>query len=250
MASFLSSGTSDVLRRGAFGLALALPLLTTPVRAQTVQQDGVPSAEEVTIDDTFEVAESIPPDGVVQEVAETEEIQVRPAGERDQPLDFADQDIAEPRVLITEVIIEGIAGHPEQERVEIAAYDAMRVRPGSRVTRDELKGDLDAIYATGWFSDVRIEPTDGPLGVQLVVQVLPNPLLTKVELDPPDSVVPESVIEETFSPDYGRTLNLNELQVRMNMLKQWYSSEGYSLARISGPNRITANGVVQLKVVQ
>ena len=70
-------------------------------------------------------------------------------------------------MLISEVVIEGIAGHPEQERLELAAYDAMGVRPGGRVTRDQLKLDLDAIYATGWFSDVRIEPVDGPLGVKL-----------------------------------------------------------------------------------
>ena len=34
----------------------------------------------------------------------------------------------------------------------------------------------------------------------------------------------------------------------MNALKSWYVDEGYSLARISGPNRITANGKVQLRV--
>ena len=90
---------------------------------------------------------------------------------------------AEPKVLISEVVVRGIEGHPERERLEIAVYDAMATRPGSRVTRSELQGDLSAIYATGWFSDVRIQPVDSPLGVQLVVNVAPNPVLTKVELD-------------------------------------------------------------------
>ena len=90
---------------------------------------------------------------------------------------------AEPKVLISEVVVKGAEGHPEQERLEIAVYDAMATRPGSRVTRSELQNDLSAIYATGWFSDVRIQPVDGPLGVRLVVTVVPNPVLTKVELD-------------------------------------------------------------------
>ena len=59
---------------------------------------------------------------------------------------------AEPRVLISEVVVQGTEGHPEQERMEIAVYDAMGTRPGSRVTRGELQTDLSAIYASGWFS--------------------------------------------------------------------------------------------------
>ena len=155
----------------------------------------------------------------------------------------------QPRVLITEVIIEGIDGHPEQERLELAAYDAMAVRPGSRVTRDELKLDLDAIYSTGWFSDVRIEPINGPLGVQLVVQVMPNPVLTQVVLEPEDNYIEPQVIEDTFSADYGRTLNLSELQLRMKELQKWYADQGYSLARVSGPTRVSPDGVVELKVL-
>lgn len=250
MASFLSSGPSDALRRGAFGLVLALPLLAAPARAQTPEQDTQPPATEILVNDDVQVEEVATPEGVVEESLEVEQIQVSPVEQQEQPLNASEQMPEEPRVLITEVIIEGIAGHPEQERVELAAYDAMVVRPGSRVTRDELKRDLDAIYSTGWFSDVRIEPIDGPLGVQLVVQVQPNPLLTKVELDPPDVELSESVIEETFSPDYGRTLNLNELQARMKELQQWYANEGYSLARVTGPTRVSPEGVVQLKVVQ
>ena len=51
-------------------------------------------------------------------------------------------EVAAPRVLISEVIIEGITGHPEEERLQVAAYGAMQVRPGSRVTREELQRDL------------------------------------------------------------------------------------------------------------
>ena len=69
-----------------------------------------------------------------------------------------------PRVLITEVVIEGLEGHPELDRLQVEAYDAMEVRPGSRVTRAELQRDLNAIQATGWFADVRINPINGPLG--------------------------------------------------------------------------------------
>ncbi|MFM8259473.1 MAG: hypothetical protein ACKN83_06570, partial [Vulcanococcus sp.] len=119
----------------------------------------------------------------------------------------------EPRVLISEVVVKGIEGHPERERLEIVVYDAMATRPGTRVTRSELQNDLSAIYATGWFSDVRIQPVDSPLGVQLVVTVAPNPVLTKVELDGVGAKtrIPANLIPDTFAADYGKTLNLNSL---------------------------------------
>ena len=59
----------------------------------------------------------------------------------------------------------------------------MQVRPGMRVTRKELQNDLNGIQATGWFSDVRIVPQNGPLGVQVVVQVQPFPPLSAVEIN-------------------------------------------------------------------
>ncbi len=155
---------------------------------------------------------------------------------------------SEPRVLISEVAVKGLDGHPERERLERAVYEAMASRPGTRVSRSELQNDLSAVYATGWFSDVRIQPTDSALGVKLVVTVAPNPVLQKVEIDPAKAKLPASVIKDTFAADYGKTLNLNALQNRMQELQRWYSDKGYSLARVTGPNRVSPEGVVELQV--
>jgi outer membrane protein insertion porin family len=156
----------------------------------------------------------------------------------------------EPRVLISEVVIEGLKGHPEQQRIERAAYGAMAVTPGTEATRSDLRKDLAAIYATGWFSDVRIEPVDSALGVRLVVKVSPNPVLTKVSLDPPDVKIPAAVVQDTFAPDFGKTINLSTLQNRVQELQKWYADQGYSLARVTGPSRVSPDGELVLGVRQ
>ena len=208
-----SRRSSVAVRRTVLGLMLGIPLVAPPVMAQDATPVDQPlEGEEVMVDSTV---------------------------------------VEQPRVLISEVLIEGIDGHPEEERLQISTYDAMQVRPGMRVTREELQNDLNGIQATGWFSDVRIVPQNGPLGVQVVVQVEPFPPLSAVEISGDDeNLLSDVVIEETFASDYGRTLNLNDLQQRMKALQASVAVQGYSLARVSGPERVSPEGVVTLKLLQ
>ncbi len=157
-------------------------------------------------------------------------------------------DISQESVLISEIIIEGWENHPEGRKLELAAYDSMSIKPGSIVDNQILNKDLNAIYASGWFSGVKIKSQDGPLGVRLIVNVVPNPILKKVELKPKNSVISDEFLEDIFKNYYGTTLNLKELQNKIEIIKERYEKSGYSLARISGPERISEKGVVILKV--
>ncbi len=209
--------------RGAYLLAFTIPLMGGTANAGFLKN-------KINLDnlllnyDKFEIADSKSDEGSLKESPKDE------------------------LVLISEVVITGLEDHPEKVRLEYAAYDAMSIRPGSRVSRLEVKRDLNSIYATGWFSGLEIDPVDTPLGVKLKVDVKPNPVFTEVAIDPPNSILTKKVIQDIFKSDFGKTLNLNVLKLRMNKLKAWYSEKGYSLARISGPNRITASGKVQLRV--
>ncbi len=157
-------------------------------------------------------------------------------------------DTNEKSVLISEIIIEGWENHPEGRKLELAAYDSMSIKPGSIVDNRILNQDINAIYASGWFSGVKIKSQDGPLGVRLIVNVVPNPILTKVVLKPINSVISNEYVDDIFNNYYGTTLNLNEFQNKIEIIKERYEKEGYSLVRISGPDRISENGVITLKV--
>ncbi len=159
-----------------------------------------------------------------------------------------DGDEENPSVLISEIVIEGWEEHPEGRKLELAAYDSMLIKPGTAVNNDMVSKDLNSIYSSGWFSGVQIKFEDGPLGVKLIVIIVPNPILQEVQINPESVVIPKDYINEIFNEYYGMTLNLNELQERMNLIKQWYEERGYSLSRVNSPERISSDGLVELRI--
>ncbi len=243
---------------GLFGTALPTPSFAqarwlAQLRPAALGGDAV-KGRTAQAPDSLNLAQDAPEEGEATDpsAATQEEDRNDPGRERILPQEApsgAVQDIApEQQVLIAEVVIVGLADHPERNRLETIAYDAIEVRPGGSTTRSQLERDLTAIYATGWFSDVRVSPTDGPLGVRLEVTVTPNPVLSAVELEEQNVLLPEDVLQATFAEDQGQTINLVALQDRLTRLEEWYAEQGYSLARVLGPTRITPQGVIVLTV--
>ena len=243
---------------GLFGMALPTPSFAqarwlAQLRPAALGGDAV-RGRTAQAPDSLNLAQDAPEEGEATDpsAATREEDPNDPGRERILPQEApsgAVQDIApEQQVLIAEVVIVGLADHPERNRLETIAYDAIEVRPGGSTTRSQLERDLTAIYATGWFSDVRVSPTDGPLGVRLEVTVTPNPVLSAVELEEQNVLLPEEVLQDTFAEDQGQTINLVALQDRLTRLEEWYAEQGYSLARVLGPTRITPQGVIVLTV--
>jgi outer membrane protein insertion porin family len=153
----------------------------------------------------------------------------------------ADPDV---RVLVAEVVVVGVTGDLEDE-----VFRAISVQPGRTATRAQLQEDINAIFATGWFSNVRVVPSDTPLGVRVTYEVTPNPVLRAVEV--PDSrVLPPGLLNEIFGPQYGTTLNLRRLDGGIRRLNEWYQAEGYILAQVVDAPEVGADGVVRLDVAE
>ncbi|WP_216086640.1 BamA/TamA family outer membrane protein [Halothece sp. PCC 7418] len=156
----------------------------------------------------------------------------------------------EPQVLIVEVDVEGVEG-----RLEDVVFEATNVQPGRLTTRSQLQEDVNAIFATGFFRNVRVVPEDTPLGVRVTFVVEPNPVLEQVQVNtvPEEAetrVLPESVVNNIFSEQYGEILNLQELQANIEELNQWYQDNGYDLAQVVGSPEVSPDGVVTLTVAE
>jgi outer membrane protein insertion porin family len=115
---------------------------------------------------------------------------------------------------------------------------------------------VNAIYALGFFSNVEFAPEDTPLGVRVSFVVQPNPVLRDVDVTTVPAptkgagVLPAQVVDNIFREQYGRILNLRQLQEGIKKLNQWYKDNGYDLAQVIDVPQIAADGKVTLSVAE
>ncbi|WP_318728568.1 BamA/TamA family outer membrane protein [Roseofilum sp. Guam] len=159
-----------------------------------------------------------------------------------------DSSPSEPRVLVAEIVVSGVDGDLRNR-----VFDVISTQAGRTTTRTRLQEDIDAIFATGFFSNVRATPEDTPLGVRVTFEVTPNPVLRQVNInanpgtDIP-SVVPQEVIDEIFGDQYGNILNLRRFQVSIQDLNTWYQENGYILAQVVDAPDVSDEGTVTLVI--
>jgi len=153
-------------------------------------------------------------------------------------------------VLVAEVVINGAQGQLEDE-----IFRVINTRAGRATTRSQLQADVNAIFATGYFASVDVLPEDTPLGVRVTFVVQANPVLRNVVVNTvPEGVgtpvLPQSVVDNIFSEQYGQILNLRQLQEGIKRLNQWYKDNGYDLAQVIDAQQVTADGRVTLVVAE
>jgi outer membrane protein insertion porin family len=156
----------------------------------------------------------------------------------------------EARVLVGEVLVTGVEGE-----LKDLIYNVISTEPGRTTTRSQLQEDVNAIYATGFFSNVKVSPEDTPLGVRITFNATSNPILTKVTVQTlpettSESVLPPEIVEQTFSEQYGSILNLRDLQNGITEINQWYTDNGYDLAQVVGAPQISRDGTVTLIIAE
>ncbi|MFM7579303.1 MAG: POTRA domain-containing protein, partial [Microcystaceae cyanobacterium] len=65
-----------------------------------------------------------------------------------------------------------------------------------------------------------------------------------------ERALPEKVVTETFGEQYGKILNLRDLQEGIKKINEWYTSNGYDLAQVVGSPQVGTDGTVTLVIAE
>ncbi|MEL6229545.1 MAG: BamA/TamA family outer membrane protein [Cyanobacteria bacterium J06627_3] len=230
---------------------------TAPNELQVAQaQEDAAETPEETLERLLEgigrPAEPLP----VEATEETEPTPVPDAPASEGPAqeeeDVVEEEPEEVQVLVAELDVVTLDGSPLDPALEDIVYQAITLRPGRPATRSQLQEDINNVFGTGFFANVRARPDDTDLGVRVTFGVEPNPILTGVDVrtDSAEGVLPDEKIDEIFGEQYGKILNLIDFQDGILDLNEWYREQGYVLAQVTAAPQVSDDGVATLIVAE
>lgn len=210
----------------------------------TPSNNGVPSSTETTPvqPSSGETTTPAQPSGETQPTqTPTESAPTAPAASSE-----------ETQVLVGEVLVTTPTGAALPPDVEKQVYDVISTKPGRPTTRTKLQADINAVFATGYFSNVQATPEDTEIGVRVTFLVSPNPILKSVSTEGA-TVIEDGVVDRIFADQINKVTNLGQVQKGVKELETYYKDKGYVLAQVvdvkSQPDGtlilVVAEGVVE-----
>lgn len=109
---------------------------------------------------------------------------------------------------------------------------AVHLKPGTKLTEEELNKDLQSLYEMGWFYDLAPSFQRVPEGVQVTYHVSENPLYKGLNVYG-NKKMPTDKINKIFDMAPGKILNIRQVNTRVQRLEAEYNQQGYILARVT-----------------
>lgn len=128
---------------------------------------------------------------------------------------------------VTDVSITGNLSVPEAE-----IRSAIKMKPGDKLTSEQVKQDMQSIYETGYFFDVITNFTEVPEGVKLAYTVMENPALKEIVVKGNTKVTTDKIMR-MITVSTGTVLNSKKLNENARAIEQYYHDQGYILAKVS-----------------
>ena len=114
------------------------------------------------------------------------------------------------------------------QRIEVDAIKrVVKTRPGDIYNLQSLSEDLKAIYAMGYFDDIRIEAEVLPEGNNVTFKVKEKPTLRSVRVSGNLWVFDNEEIMEVVTAKRGSILNVNVIQNDVSRIEDLYKEKNY-----------------------
>jgi len=126
------------------------------------------------------------------------------------------------RETIVDVQIEG-----NQRIEEDAIRRVLKVKKGDIFNLKTFSDELKAVYAMGYFDDVRIDAQTVPGGKILIFKVKEKPTVRNILVEGNSWVYDDEEIKEELTIRKGSILNINTLQSDMRRIEELYKEKNY-----------------------
>jgi outer membrane protein insertion porin family len=124
-----------------------------------------------------------------------------------------------PQNKISEVLIQG---NNIMSKDIIGSVISMK--PGDKVSADALQKDLQAIYNTGYFTDVKFDPEYEEDGMKVIFRVLENPQVKSVKFNGNELASSEE-LSFLMKTKEGKIFNSNDFEEDLKAINNYYTGD-------------------------
>lgn len=144
------------------------------------------------------------------------------------------------RLRIAEIRVSG------NRRIEADAIQiAIKTKVGDAFNARRLSDDLKAVYAMGYFEDIRIDSTDSPGGRIITFQVKEKPTIKDIDFKG-NLALSDDKLKENLDIRAGSILNINALRKNMQRIEVAYKEKKYHNVKVSYETKELNNHQINL----
>ncbi len=125
---------------------------------------------------------------------------------------------------------------------------AVKSQPGGQYSDAQVRRDLDAIRAMGWFQRVWQESAAEENGVRLIFRVIENPVISAIKFEGNRELTSEQLLN-VMKTKPGQIYNVNVLRQDGEAIQRLYESKGYTLATVM-PLSMSDSGVLTVPIAE
>jgi len=119
------------------------------------------------------------------------------------------------------------------KKIETDAVIAkLATKQGSGISGEKLRQDLDVLFKTGFFYDVKIERDNVEGGVQLTYNVVEKPSVVEITFAG-NNEIDSTELQTTAAIKPYEVLNMGRIREAVEKIQKLYEDKGYFLARIN-----------------
>ena len=118
---------------------------------------------------------------------------------------------------------------------------------GEQTDQDALRADMQAVYDLGYFADVNIVFENYEDGLNVIFEVVENPVITEINISGYEEIYSEEKILEILDLKLDKVLNARKMNQNLRSLQEKIQDDGYILARYKDVS-VSEEGVLNIEI--
>ena len=143
---------------------------------------------------------------------------------------------------ITKITVEG-----NEYVSDFEILNAVKTEVGDQTDQEALRSDMQSVFDLGYFSDVNIVFENFEGGLNVIFEVVENPVLREIKISGNENLYSEAEIKEALGLKVETVLNVKKMNENLKSFQEKMQDDGYILARYKNVN-VSEDGVLTVEI--